>query len=57
MDQFGEGEFNRITLYSCLYFFLELDSRGLKMTEAEFQSKVEETDKEIFDQRQQAFIA
>lgn len=37
MTDYGLESFNRITLYSCIMYLMELDSKALDMTEEEFQ--------------------
>jgi len=48
---FGEDEFNRVTLHSTISFLLEVDAQKLKMSEEDFQKKVEESDDSIFETR------
>ncbi len=35
-EEFGEDQFNRVTLHSCITFLLDLESEKLNMTEEEF---------------------
>lgn len=36
MTDFGEDQFNRVTLHSCITFLMDLDSSQLDMSEEEF---------------------
>ena len=50
-EEYGEDQFNRVTLHSCVTFLLDLESEKLNMTEEEFQQQVEQSDKKNFDRK------